>query len=72
MFSMHITEAVISITPSFFSTTSLIEIVSYFLASGLILGSLSYIPSIALARRIASASSSIALNTMPVSVEKYG
>ena len=55
---------------SFLSTTSCIESSSYFFASGLTFGSLSYTPSIAFARYIPSASISMALRTVAVSVEK--
>ena len=73
LFSIHITEAVISITPRCLSTTSVMDILSYFLAFGLILGSLSYTPSIAFSLHMASVSNSMQLSTLySVSVEKYG
>ena len=53
-------------------TISDIFIVSYFLAFGLIFGSLSYTPSIAFADRIASHSVSTARSTAGISVEKNG
>ena len=65
-------DAVISTTCRFPAITSSIEISSYFFALGFFLGSESYTPSIAFARYIASASTSTALSTTPVSVEKYG
>ena len=66
------TDAARSITPSFLSITSCMEISSYFFAAGFLAGSLSYKTSLDFAERIISASIYIARRTVAISVEKYG
>ena len=72
LFSMQRTAAARSITPSLLSTIVPIASVSYLTAFLSTIGSAEYTPSIDLAARITSASISIALRAVAVSVEKYG